>query len=151
MSIGRHVVPPRAQRGRLVVSEQELQEWGVKLGASAAAPLVIALAGELGTGKTTLAQAICRGYGVRDEVTSPTYALVHQYSSPKSPVYHIDLYRLDSPAQLTNLGWDEIVSSDSLIIVEWPDRAGDRLPQNHIPIDLEYAPGDDSHRILLAG
>jgi tRNA threonylcarbamoyl adenosine modification protein YjeE len=151
MSIGRHVVPPRAQRGKLVVSEQELQEWGEKLGASSAAPLVIALAGELGTGKTTLTQAICRGYGVPDEVTSPTYALVHQYSSPKSPVYHIDLYRLESPAQLTNLGWDEIVSSDSLVIVEWPDRAGDRLPQNHIPIDLEYAPGDDSHRILLAG
>lgn len=151
MTIGRHVVPPRAQRGKLVVSEQELSAWGEKLGASATAPLVIALAGELGTGKTTLAQAICRGYGVREEVTSPTYALVHQYSSPKSAVFHIDLYRLDSPEQLTNLGWDEIISSHSLIIVEWPDRAGDRLPVDHIPIDLEYAPGDDAHRILLAG
>jgi Predicted ATPase or kinase len=66
-------------------------------------------------------------------------------------VYHIDLYRLDSPEQLTNLGWDDIISSGSLIIVEWPDRAGDRLPPDHVPIDLEYSPGDDSHRILLAG
>jgi tRNA threonylcarbamoyladenosine biosynthesis protein TsaE len=151
MSVGRHVVPPQAQRGKLVVSEAELSAWGEKLGASSAAPLIITLAGELGTGKTTLAQAICRGYQVEGEVTSPTYALVHQYSSPRSPVYHIDLYRLDSPEQLTNLGWDDIIASNSLIIVEWPDRAGDRLPHDHIPIDLEYAPGDPSHRILLAG
>lgn len=109
------------------------------------------LSGELGTGKTTLAQAICRGYGVEGEVTSPTYALVHEYAAKKSPVYHIDLYRLDSPSQLTNLGWDEIVSSHALVIIEWPDRAGERLPAEHVPIDLEYAPEDDAHRILLAG
>jgi len=148
---GRHIVPPRAKRGRLLVSEKELREWGERLGESSQPPLIITLAGELGTGKTTLAQAICRGYGVQGEVTSPTYALVHEYSADRSPVYHLDLYRLESPAQLTNLGWDEIMSSDALVIVEWPDRAGDRLPAEHVPIDLEYAPGDGEHRILLAG
>ena len=151
MSASRHLVPPRAERGRLLLTEAELRDWGEKLGAASTAPLVIALSGELGTGKTTLSQAICRGYGVREEVTSPTYALVQQYSSPKSSVYHIDLYRLDSPQQLTNLGWDDIIASNALVLVEWPDRAGDRLPSNHVPIDLEYAPGDDAHRILLAG
>ncbi len=151
MSVGRHLVPPRAERGRLLLSEAELRAWGEKLGAASSPPLIIALSGDLGTGKTTLAQAISRGYGVAEEVTSPTYALVHQYSAPKSAVYHIDLYRLDSAEQLTNLGWDDIIASDALILVEWPDRAGDRLPSNHVPIDLEYAPGDDAHRILLAG
>lgn len=151
MSASRHLVPPRAERGRLLLTEAELRDWGEKLGGASSPPLVIALSGELGTGKTTLVQAICRGYGVAEEVTSPTYALVHQYSSPKSPVYHIDLYRLDSADQLTNLGWDDIITSHSLILVEWPDRAGERLPSNHVPIDLEYVPGDDSHRILLAG
>ncbi|MBA3646133.1 MAG: tRNA (adenosine(37)-N6)-threonylcarbamoyltransferase complex ATPase subunit type 1 TsaE [Gemmatimonadaceae bacterium] len=151
MPVGRHLVPPRAKRGRLLLSEAELRAWGEKLGAASAPPLIIALSGELGTGKTTLVQAICRGYGVAEDVTSPTYALVHQYSAPKSPVYHIDLYRLDSAEQLTNLGWDDIIASDALILVEWPDRAGDRLPSNHVPIDLEYAPGDEAHRILLAG
>jgi tRNA threonylcarbamoyladenosine biosynthesis protein TsaE len=151
MSVGRHIVPPRAGRGRILVTEKELRDWGERLGQSSSAPLVIALSGELGTGKTTLAQAICRGYGVKEEVTSPTYALVHEYSSPRSPVYHIDLYRLDSAQQLTNLGWDDIIASESLIIVEWPDRAVDRLPPDHVPIDLEYAPDDDAHRILLAG
>jgi tRNA threonylcarbamoyladenosine biosynthesis protein TsaE len=151
VSASRHLVPPRAERGRLLLSEAELGDWGEKLGAASSPPLVIALSGELGTGKTTLVQAICRGYGVVEEVTSPTYALVHQYSAPKSPVYHIDLYRLDSAEQLTNLGWDDIITSHSLVLVEWPDRAGERLPSNHVPIDLEYAPGDDSRRILLAG
>ena len=64
---------------------------------------------------------------------------------------HVDLYRLESPEQLTNIGWDEIVVSRALILVEWPERAGDRLPDNHLPIDLDYVPGDPSRRILLAG
>jgi len=66
-------------------------------------------------------------------------------------VFHIDLYRLDSPDQLTNLGWDEIVSSRSLILVEWPERAGSQLPDDHLPIDLDYARADPLRRILLAG
>ncbi len=144
------IVPPLATKGRLLVSEQRLREWGHAFGAAANPPLVVALEGELGAGKTTLAQAICSGYGVTEPVTSPTYALVHRYAAPHSPVYHIDLYRLDDPAQLTNLGWEEIVSSVALVIVEWPERAGDRMPA-HVPIALEYAPGDDEHRILLAG
>jgi tRNA threonylcarbamoyladenosine biosynthesis protein TsaE len=114
-------------------------------------PLIVTLTGELGVGKTTLAQAVCLGYGVRDDITSPTYALVHEYRAAKSAVFHIDLYRLDSPDQLTNLGWDEIVSSRSLVVVEWPERAGSRLPDDHLPIDLDYVPDDPTRRILLAG
>jgi len=151
MPAHRHIVPPRAERGHLKLSESELRAWGEELGRGASPPLLITLTGELGVGKTTLAQSICRGYGVVEEVTSPTYALVHQYSAPKSPVFHIDLYRIESPDQLTNLGWDEIVSSRSLILVEWPERADTRLPEDHLPIDLDYMPGDPARRILLAG
>jgi tRNA threonylcarbamoyladenosine biosynthesis protein TsaE len=147
----RHIVPSRADRGHLKLTEPELRHWGEELGRSARVPLLITLTGDLGVGKTTLAQSICRGFGVEGEVTSPTYALVQQYAAAKSPVYHIDLYRLDSPDQLTNLGWDEIVASHALILVEWPERAGDRLPDNHVPIDLDYVPDDPSRRILLAG
>lgn len=151
MPAHRHVVPSRAEKGHLKVTEPELREWGEELGRSTAAPLLVTLTGDLGVGKTTLAQAICRGYGVLDEITSPTYALVHEYRAPRSAVFHIDLYRLDSPDQLTNLGWDEIVSSRSLILVEWPERAGSRLPEDHLPIDLDYVPTDPTRRILLAG
>lgn len=151
MPAHRHIVPPRAERGHLKLSETELRAWGEELGRAAAAPLLITLTGELGVGKTTLAQSICRGYGVSEEVTSPTYALVHQYSAPKTPVFHIDLYRIESPDQLTNIGWDEIVVARALVLVEWPERAGARLPDDHLPIDLDYMPGDPARRILLAG
>ena len=151
MPAHRHIVPPRAERGHLTLSETELKAWGEELGRAAAPPLLITLTGELGVGKTTLAQSICRGYGVTEEVTSPTYALVHQYSAPKTAVFHVDLYRIESPDQLTNIGWDEIVAARALILVEWPERAGDRLPDDHLPIDLDYIAGDPARRILLAG
>jgi tRNA threonylcarbamoyladenosine biosynthesis protein TsaE len=151
MSAHRHVVPPRAAKGHLKLTEAELTQWGEDLGRASVAPLIVTLTGELGVGKTTLVRAICRGYGVSEEITSPTYALVHEYRAPRSPVYHIDLYRLDSPEQLTNLGWDEIVSSRALVLVEWPERAGERLPGDHLPIDLDYVSDDPGRRILLAG
>lgn len=151
MPAHRHIVPPRADRGELKLSESELDDWGEELGRSSVAPLLITLTGDLGVGKTTLAKAICRGYGVKDEITSPTYALVHQYASERSPVFHIDLYRLDSAEQLTNLGWDDILGSHSLVLVEWPERGGERIPSDHLPIDLDYVPDDPSRRILLAG
>src|SRR3954466_5139565 len=134
MPAHRHLVPPRADRGHIKLAENELRAWGEQLGRSATAPLVVTLTGELGEGKTTLARAICHGYGAEEEVTSPTYALIHEFRAPRSAVFHIDLYRLDSAEQLTNLGWDEIVSSSSLVLVEWAERAGLRLADDHIPI-----------------
>jgi tRNA threonylcarbamoyladenosine biosynthesis protein TsaE len=151
MPARRHIVPPRAESGRLKLSETELKAWGQELGRSASPPLLITLTGELGAGKTTLAQSICAGYGVREPVTSPTYALVHQYTAPRSAVFHIDLYRIETPDQLTNIGWDEIIAARAIILVEWPERAGTRLPEDHLPIDLDYLPNDPARRILLAG
>ncbi len=151
MPAHRHLVPPLAERGHLKLTEDELREWGQNLGRSINPPLIITLTGELGAGKTTLAQAICLGYGVPDPITSPTYALVQEYSAPRSAVFHIDLYRVESPEQLTNLGWDDILDSRALILVEWPERAGGRLPEDHLPIDIDYIDGDPTRRILLAG
>ncbi len=149
--VGQHVIPSRAGRGRLAVTRDELVRWGEGVGRAAHAPMIIAISGPLGAGKTTLIQAVCRGYGVTASVTSPTFALVHEYSAPRSPVFHLDLFRLTGPADLTAIGWDEIVAAHALILVEWPERAGDRLPPGHVPIDLEYVAGDDTRRMLLAG
>jgi tRNA threonylcarbamoyladenosine biosynthesis protein TsaE len=145
------IIPPLARRGRLAVTERELTTWGEALGRAAHPPLLLTLAGDLGSGKTTLARAICRGYGVADQVTSPTFALVHEYSSPRSPVLHVDLYRLRGEEDLTNLGWDELVSAHALVLVEWPERAGTRLPADHAPITLQHIPDDPDRRLLYAG
>src|SRR5512147_1960073 len=131
------------------MTREELVAWGESLGRAATPPLIVTLAGDLGAGKTTLAQAICTGYGVTEPVTSPTYALVHRYDAPKSPVYHIDLYRLDNESQLTNIGWDDILAERALLIVEWPERAGDRMPADQLHIDLGYAKDDELRRVLL--
>ncbi len=145
------LVPPLAERGALAMTIDELREWGRKFGRAAHAPLVVSLKGELGAGKTTLAQAICAGYGVTEDVTSPTFALVHEYASPRSPVHHLDLYRLERPDQLEALAWDELVGSRALVLVEWPERAGDRLPPGHVTLSLQHLPDDAERRLLYAG
>ena len=146
-----HVVPPLATRGKLALTHDELSDWGERFGRAVRVPLVVALAGELGAGKTTLVQAICRGCGVMQEVTSPTFALVHQYSTPSFPVYHLDLYRLRDERELTNIGWDDLVGDHALVLIEWPERAGSRLPHDAVQIELEHVPDDDTRRLLLAG
>ena len=129
----------------------ELRDWGERLGASLNRGTIIALEGELGAGKTTLAQAICRGVGIREDVTSPTFALVNEYHVNGSSLFHLDLYRLNGPSDLTNLGWDDIINSGAIVIVEWPERAGDRLPDEAMRIRLDYVPGDDTRRSLSVG
>ncbi len=151
MDANHHVVPAGAYAGKLMLSESDLIKWGESLGRDVKAPLIIALSGDLGTGKTTLAQAICRGYGVTQEVTSPTYALIHEYQGRETKVYHIDLYRIESPEELNNLGWDDMLIERALIIVEWPERAAERMPKGILPIMLDYVPDNPERRILLAG
>jgi tRNA threonylcarbamoyl adenosine modification protein YjeE len=129
----------------------ELARWGEAFGASLSPGAVVALHGDLGAGKTTLVQAICRGYGVREDVTSPTYALVHEYAAPRSLVRHLDLYRLASPADLTNLGFDDFLGDEAVLLVEWPERAGDRLPVSRIDLRLSHVEGDGSVRRLVVG
>lgn len=136
-----------ADRG-LVLTRDELVRWGREFGGTLSPPVILALEGELGAGKTTLSQAICSGVGIQGDVTSPTFALVNRYEAGDITVYHLDLYRLNSPADLTNLGWDEIANSESIVLVEWPERAGDRLPAEALRIRLEHIAGDPDRRLL---
>jgi tRNA threonylcarbamoyladenosine biosynthesis protein TsaE len=145
------LIPPLADHSALAMTQSELHDWGRRFGRSAHPPLVMTISGELGAGKTTLVQAICEGYGVKEEVTSPTFALVHEYSAPRSTVHHLDLYRLDTPDQLDALAWDEIVYGQGLVLIEWPERAGDRVPNGRVTLSLQHLPDEPDRRLLYAG
>lgn len=130
------------------LSLAELTAWGEDFGRRLNAPALIALSGDLGTGKTTLVQAIARGLGVRDDVTSPTYALVHRYEGVRGAIYHLDLYRIRSPRELVQVGWDELLSGDDVVLVEWPERAGDALPAQARWLSLSHLDGRTDVRRL---
>ena len=123
------------------LSVRELEAWGETFARSLTRPCIITLSGDLGTGKTTLARALCKGFGVIDlsTVTSPTFAILQEYAAPGFQVVHADLYRLKNDAELDNLGWDEIVAGAQVLIVEWPERAERPWPQGTIHVALAYA------------
>jgi tRNA threonylcarbamoyladenosine biosynthesis protein TsaE len=109
---------------------------------------VVWLTGPLGAGKTTLARALVRGRGVRDEATSPTYALVHHYEGPRGAVYHLDCYRLRTGDDAADLDWATLAAGD-LLLIEWPERAGPWAPAATHRVMLEHA-GDDSRRLAVS-
>ena len=120
------------------LTEPELALWGERFGRELKLPAWIALRGELGAGKTTLVRAIARAQGLLEPVTSPTYSVVREYYSPRGRVFHLDLYRLESPEELHQLGWEEIRRSAGLVLVEWPDLAQDALPADTVDLTLEH-------------
>lgn len=103
---------------------------------------VVALDGELGAGKTTLTQRISKLFGVQADVISPTFTIMKKYETNDKNfknLIHIDAYRLDKEDELTNLGWSEMLrDKDNLIIIEWPERVANLIPQNSIVIKLEH-------------
>jgi tRNA threonylcarbamoyladenosine biosynthesis protein TsaE len=149
--VSREPIPPLAAASHLALDEHELVDWGERLGRAVIPPLVIAISGELGAGKTTLTRAICGGYGVTDDVTSPTFTIVHEYLAPRSKVYHLDLYRIQSARELETVGWDDMLRDHALIIVEWPERAAELMPHGHVPISLSHVAEHPDRRLLYAG
>ena len=120
---------------------------GRRLGALLRAGDKIALTGTLGAGKTTLARGILEGLGYNGEVPSPTFAIVQPYEPPETriPVAHVDLYRIEDPEEIPELGLDEMLI-DGAMIVEWPDRLPDRFWDDALKIGLEIT-GEGNRRL----
>ena len=116
-------------------SEEETIALGEKLAAELASGAVVLLIGNLGAGKTTLAKGIVKGLGAAqpDEVSSPTFTLIHEYSPS---VYHIDLYRLDREDQVATLGLDEIFDRSAVVLIEWGERFPNLMPEDRVEIRL---------------
>ncbi len=122
-------------------SEEETIAIGREIARELPVPSVVLLIGNLGAGKTTLAKGIAEGLGaaVPEEVTSPTFTLIHEYGES---VYHIDLYRLDTPAEVATLGLDELFEREAIVVIEWGERFPHLMPAAHWEIRIE-AHGDD--------
>ncbi len=121
----------------------ETLDLGAQLAATLQPGDVVALTGDLGAGKTHLAKGVARGLGAHpDDVTSPTFTLVQEYATDP-PLRHLDLYRIERDAELDGIGLDEMLSDlDAITIIEWPERAADRLPPEAIRLHLSHGGGD---------
>jgi tRNA threonylcarbamoyladenosine biosynthesis protein TsaE len=108
----------------LTHSPEETIALGRELAQSLRPPQVVVLTGDLGAGKTTIIKGLAEGLKAesQENVTSPTFTLVHEYRGPKATLYHIDLYRVDSPRQLETLGIDDLRDERSLILLEWGEK-----------------------------
>lgn len=114
----------------LLVDAEATLALGRELGRLAEAGEVIALVGDLGAGKTTLTQGLMEGLGYDDEVTSPTFSLVQEYRGGRLEVFHFDFYRVEDEHELLDLGWDDYLDRNGLVIVEWPNLHPDLLPKH---------------------
>lgn len=126
-------------------SREETEAVGSRIGRAAQPDDVIALWGELGSGKTTLVRGIARGLGIDErEVTSPTFVIVHEHEGGRLPLFHVDLYRL-APGDTPSTGWAEALSSGGLTAIEWPDRVEQWLPADRLDVHLSDKGGNERH------
>jgi len=131
-------------------SAEETIAAGRVLAESLNPPLLLILRGDLGAGKTTLVKGIaeCLGAADAEEVTSPTFTLVHEYAGEKIKLYHLDLYRLEEERQLAALGIEEMIVSDSIVLIEWGEKFASLVERADGEITLSHA-GVDQRSIAL--
>jgi len=131
-------------------SPEETVALGRKLASSLGPPKLVLLRGELGAGKTTLVKGIAEGFRAasQEDVTSPTFTLVHEYRGSAVNLYHIDLYRVDTPRQLETLGLDDLVGENSVLLIEWGEKFARFVRERDVEIALERT-GDSERRVRL--
>jgi tRNA threonylcarbamoyladenosine biosynthesis protein TsaE len=130
-------------------SSLHTERLGERLGRSARPNDVFALWGELGAGKTVLARGIASGLGIDPtEISSPTFIIQREHRGGRMSLFHIDLYRLEG-ADLTTTGWEESLEAGGVTVIEWPDRAGEALPDDRVDVRLEHI-ADTKRRVVVA-
>lgn len=130
----------------ILKTEDETAATGASLARMARAGDVITLSGPLGVGKTAFARGFIAGLGHAGEVPSPTFAIVQPYEDLDPPVWHVDLYRIEDPSDIEELGLDD--AAEAVLLVEWPERAGERAWPEALHLSLDFV--QDGPRILTA-
>ena len=131
-------------------SPEETSAFGESFAQRLTSGSIVALAGELGAGKTLLARGICRGLGYAGNVTSPSFVRLHQYPNDP-PLYHADFYLVESEAGIFDLGLDELYGGDGIVIVEWAQRFPRLLPDDCWWIEISWLPGNENARKIVVG
>src|SRR5579884_2204923 len=118
-------------------SPEETIVVGRELASLLTPPKIVVLTGDLGAGKTTLVKGIAQGFraAAEEDVTSPTFTLIHEYRGPSATLYHIDLYRIDTPRELDTLALDDLITDSSILLIEW----GEKFPRFQRERDIEIA------------
>ncbi len=131
-------------------SAEETIALGRELAALLTPPKIVLLRGNLGAGKTTLVKGIAEGFGAAsaEDVTSPTFTLIHEYRGSQAAVFHIDLYRVDTLRELETLGLDDLISENSVLLIEWGEKFPRFARERDVEIVLE-ATGEDQRRVRL--
>lgn len=122
----------------IIKNEQDTKRFGHELGRSLKPNSVVALIGDLGTGKTTLTKYIAEGLGINEMITSPTFTIVCEYHTGRLPLYHFDVYRLEDAGDLFEIGAEEYFYKGGVSIVEWADQVAEILPDDTLCIFIEY-------------
>ncbi len=132
-------------------SAEETTALGRELAGQLRPPKLVLLRGDLGAGKTTLVKGIVEGFKAasQEEVTSPTFTLIHEYHSPQAEIYHIDLYRVDTQRELETLGIDDLFGPRSLVIIEWGEKFERFRKERDVEIAIERT-GENLRRISVS-
>jgi tRNA threonylcarbamoyladenosine biosynthesis protein TsaE len=133
-------------------SPEETMELGVRLSETLKRGDIVGLSGDLGAGKTHLVKGICRGFGVREPVTSPTFVLLNRYEGTDAAgrellVYHFDLYRIRSAAEIYDLGYEEFLHGDGVSLIEWAGTLGGLLPDRAVSVHLSLG-AEETERLI---
>ena len=121
-----------------IKNEQETRRFGHKLAVELVPGTVVALIGDLGTGKTSLTKAIAEGLGIEDTITSPTFNIVKEYDTGRLPLYHFDVYRIGDIDEMYELVYEEYFYGEGVSIVEWADLIEEIIPEDAVRIYIEY-------------
>ena len=123
-------------------NEEDTRALGLEIADALEPGDIVALIGDLGTGKTALTKYIAEGLGIKEEISSPTFTIVKEYKSGGLPLYHFDVYRLGSGEELLDIGAEDMLEGDGVCVIEWADIAADVLPADALVVKLDY--GEDA-------
>ncbi len=131
-------------------SEQETEAVGENLARALPPGAVIAFTGDLGAGKTAFTRGLAQGLGIGDRVTSPTFTIVNEYEGGRLPLFHFDMYRLESSDELFDIGWEDYLRRGGVCAVEWSEKVADALA-GAIRVDIRRGDGDTDRVITVSG